>query len=129
MVQGFNLRSLLGKLARGYLFAKMISLIAAHASFLIPGRRIAETAHWYALRHPQPEYPVHILIIPHMVIPDWLSFPVSNPVIYSEFVELSQQLIREEGLEKRGYRLILNGGGYQSIPQLHFHLVSGEAMH
>jgi len=34
-------------------------------------------------------------------------------------------LIEELDLEKKGYRLIVNGGEYQEFPQLHFHLVSG----
>jgi diadenosine tetraphosphate (Ap4A) HIT family hydrolase len=36
-----------------------------------------------------------------------------------------QSLVAELGLEQRGYRLIVNGGAYQDIAQLHFHLVSG----
>jgi len=33
-------------------------------------------------------------------------------------------LIKEFGIDKLGYRLILNGGDYQKVPHLHFHLVS-----
>ena len=79
-----------------------------------------------AVRHPKPAYPVHILLIPEKPIRDWLSFPADTPELYGEFVRLSQQLIKAEGLEAKGYRLIINGGDYQSIPQLHVHLVSGE---
>jgi diadenosine tetraphosphate (Ap4A) HIT family hydrolase len=35
-------------------------------------------------------------------------------------------LITEFKLEDSGYRLITNGGIYQDIPQLHFHLISDE---
>jgi len=58
-----------------------------------------------------------------------MALPVTNPEIYSAFVALSQQLIRKEGLEAKGYRLIVNGGEYQSIPQLHVHLVYGDPFH
>lgn len=34
-------------------------------------------------------------------------------------------LVRELGLEEKGYRLVIYGGPNQDIPQLHFHLVSG----
>ena len=36
-----------------------------------------------------------------------------------------QSLVAELDVEGPGYRLIVNGGGYQGVPQLHFHLVSG----
>lgn len=110
---------------RSWFLLKIIGLIFTHAGFLIPGKRLGETKNWLAVRHPQPIYPVHILLIPKMAISDWLSFPIDAPEVYGEFVALSQRLIREEGLELKGYRLIINGGEYQSIPQLHVHLVSG----
>jgi diadenosine tetraphosphate (Ap4A) HIT family hydrolase len=36
-----------------------------------------------------------------------------------------QSLAIEMRLEAKGYRLIANGGGYQDVPQLHFHLIGG----
>jgi diadenosine tetraphosphate (Ap4A) HIT family hydrolase len=36
-----------------------------------------------------------------------------------------QDLVKELRLEPVGYRLIVNGGSYQDVPHLHFHLVSG----
>jgi diadenosine tetraphosphate (Ap4A) HIT family hydrolase len=35
------------------------------------------------------------------------------------------RLVVSFNLGKPGYRLIVNGGGYQDVPELHFHLVSG----
>ena len=117
---------ILRKLAWNLLFIKIIGWIFTHAGFLMPGKRLEETENWMAVRHLKPAYPVHILLIPKKAISDWLSFPADEPALYAEFVHLSQRLIREEGLNKKGYRLIINGGDYQSIPQLHVHLVSGE---
>ena len=114
------------KLAWNFFFIKLIGWIFTHAGFLMPGERLADTENWMAVKHQKPVYPVHILLIPKRAISDWLSFPADDPVMYTEFVHLSQRLIREEGLDKTGYRLIINGGDYQSIPQLHVHLVSGE---
>ncbi len=39
---------------------------------------------------------------------------------------VAQRLVRELQLEGAGYRLLLNGGRYQDVKQLHIHLVSGE---
>ena len=44
--------------------------------------------------------------------------------ILVEVVECAQDLVHELKLEQAGYRLVVNGGSYQDIPQLHFHLIS-----
>ncbi len=111
---------------RSWVFLKITGFFFTHAGSLLPGERLGETENWLAVRHPKPVYPVHILLIPKKAVSDWLSFPEDEPVLFTEFVHLSQRLIREEGLESNGYRLIINGGEYQSFPQLHVHLVSGE---
>ena len=120
------MNALIYRLTRSLFFVKLISVVFLHANFIFPGKRLAETPHWLVIRHPHPAYPLHILLIPRTAITDWLALPTSSPELWAEFVELSQSLIREEGLENKGYRLIVNGGEYQSIPQLHVHLVSGD---
>lgn len=52
----------------------------------------------------------------------------AQSAVYQEFIEVSQQLIREFNLEQAGYRLIINGGQYQTFPHLHVHLVSGSTI-
>ena len=37
-------------------------------------------------------------------------------------------LVLKMNLEVPGYRLIVNGGSYQEVGELHFHLVSGKAL-
>jgi diadenosine tetraphosphate (Ap4A) HIT family hydrolase len=41
-------------------------------------------------------------------------------------LQIVRDLVERFDLERRGYRLIINGGKYQEVPQLHFHLVSSE---
>jgi hypothetical protein len=36
----------------------------------------------------------------------------------------AQTLVGQFSLNDRGYRLILNGGNYQKVPQMHLHLIS-----
>lgn len=105
----------------------LISWIFTHASFLIPGKRLQETTHWLAIPHPEPLYPVHILLIPKLPCRNWIEFPADRPDVLSEFVKCTQGIIRERNLDESGYRLIVNGGIYQTFPHLHFHLVSGSS--
>ncbi len=42
----------------------------------------------------------------------------------TDLVSAVQMLVPKFKLEAKGYRLISNGGAYQNVPHLHFHLVS-----
>ena len=44
--------------------------------------------------------------------------------LLAEIVHAAQCLVIELQLEKEGYSLLVNGGQYQDVNQLHFHLIS-----
>ena len=45
-------------------------------------------------------------------------------ILLFDLVRTIQLIVKRFSLEPGGYRLIVNGGNYQKIPQLHFHLIS-----
>jgi histidine triad (HIT) family protein len=95
-------------------------------SELLPVNKILETDSLLCFYHPQPTYPVHILLVPKKDIRDLSQLdPMKDEFLPDLFVTVSK-LVDELGLEQKGYRLIINGGEYQEFPQLHFHLVSGK---
>ncbi len=94
-------------------------------SFAIPLHKLRETATLVAFYHPQPSYLVHILILPKRAIPSVADLTAQDANLLAEVMLITQSLVEELGLEKEGYRLIVNGGTYQELPQLHWHLVSG----
>ena len=93
-------------------------------SFTIPGKRLYETENLVALHHPHPSYPTHLLILPKKVLPSLMDLNRDDQSLLGEVMEAVQILIKQYELEKTGYRLIVNGGKYQDMPQLHFHLIS-----
>jgi histidine triad (HIT) family protein len=93
-------------------------------SFVIPVHRIKETAALVAFYHPSPSYPVHILIVPKKAIPSLSDLSHLDGNLMLELFSTVKDLVEELDLEEAGYRLIANGGAYQEVPQLHFHLVS-----
>ncbi len=95
-----------------------------HMNFILPVQRLRETETLLAFHHPRPAYPVHILIVPKRAYASLLEVPPDDVAFLADLMETVQALVRELGLEQTGYRLIANGGAYQEIPQLHFHLVS-----
>jgi histidine triad (HIT) family protein len=114
-------------LARSPLSRFALGWILAHMSFAIPVQRLRETSTLIAFRHPRPSYPVHILIVPKKSVPDFAALTPADASLLMELTATVQSLVAELGLEAVGYRLIVNGGPYQDVPHLHFHLVSGAA--
>jgi len=93
-------------------------------SFAIPVQRLRETQSLIAFYHPQPTYPVHILLVPKKALASLSVLTPTDAPFLVDLFQTVQDLVKELGLESGGYRLIVNGGRYQDVPQLHFHLVS-----
>ena len=91
----------------------------------LPVNKISETRSLICFYHPQPAYPVHILLVPKKDIRDLSQLAPMEDEFLPDMFNTVRTLIEELDLEKKGYRLIVNGGEYQEFPQLHFHLVSG----
>ncbi len=64
---------------------------------------------------------VHILIIPKEHIKDFMDF--RNSSVLEKVKDVIQKIVKEQKLEDRGYRIVVNGGGAQVIDHLHFHLI------
>ena len=93
-------------------------------SFAIPVRRLRETKTLVAFHHPKPSYPLHILLVPKRAIGSLTDLTRADCDFVAELFQTVQSLIAELNLKEVGYRLIVNGGQYQDVAQLHFHLVS-----
>lgn len=93
-------------------------------SFAIPVKRLRETETLMAFHHPRPSYPVHILLVSKQPYANLLDVPPDDTSFLRDLFETSQDLVREFGLEQTGYRLITNGGAFQDMPHLHFHLIA-----
>ena len=106
------------------LAGKLAGWIFTHMSFALPVDRLVETNQWIAFYHPKPSYPLHILLVPKQAIANLSELDASDSGLINGLVEIVQQLVKQFDLQSRGYRLITNGGPYQSISQLHFHLIS-----
>ena len=114
----------LRRFTRTRLAGSLIAWILAHMSFLIPAQRLRETPTLVAFYHPQPSYPVHILIVPKRAIGGLLDItPADQPFLMDLFACVGE-LVQELHLDKQGYRLIANGGKFQDMQQLHFHLIA-----
>ncbi len=69
-----------------------------------------------------PLRPVHLLVMPKKHVKDFIDF-TNDSELWSELKTVIQKLIKQTGLDKKGYRLGINGGGAQLIDHLHIHIL------
>jgi len=68
-----------------------------------------------------PVAPVHLLIMPKKHIGDFLM--IKDKGLMMRLTETIQKMIKEQKIEDKGYRLVVNGGGAQLVDHLHIHLI------
>lgn len=74
-----------------------------------------------------PQAPTHLLIIPKSHIPSVAELTESQQELAGHLILIAKTLAQREGLDAKGYRLVVNCGyeGGQVVPHLHVHLIGG----
>ena len=89
----------------------------------IPVDKVWESGRVLAFHDANPSAESHILIVPKVHVADFQS--LDDLALWDDMRQTAQQLIEQLNL-KNGYKLVLNGGKYQHIAHLHWHLLGGE---
>lgn len=97
----------------------------AYMSFAIPVKRLHETETLMAFFHPNPDYAFHVVLVAKRTVRDLAELELVDTNFFADLFAAVRALVDDYQLP--AYRLILNGGEYQDIPQLHFHLISETA--
>lgn len=94
----------------------------------IPAKVVSQNEHALAFRDIQPMAPTHILVIPKVHVKDVSE--VSDPTLLMHVFALAREVALSEGLDAKGYRLVVNTGsnGGQSVFHLHMHVLGGRTM-
>jgi histidine triad (HIT) family protein len=118
-------------LARNDFAGSVVRWVFAHAAWALPVRKVATTPTVIAFHHPRPSWDTHILLVPKVGIPSLLELDQANEPVVLEIMLLADRIGRDlaaTGQEHRPLSLIVNGGAYQDVGQLHFHLVAGSSV-
>lgn len=67
-----------------------------------------------------PLKPIHLLVVPKKHIPTIMELESSE--LTDKIHKKLKDLVKENKLEDKGFRIVINGGGAQAIDHLHFHL-------
>jgi len=83
-----------------------------------------------AFRDTNPVAPTHILIIPNQHITSTNELNGDHEAEAARILTLVPELVHKEGIDERGYRLIMNTGpdGNQVVMHMHLHLIGGQKM-
>jgi len=96
-----------------------------YGSWLIPIKPIVTNRKLIAFPHPKPSYDSHVLVIPKQAIPTFpeLLKPQHQHYLVALF-EAVQALTQQWGWDSFSFGV--NGGVYQEVRQVHFHLYLGQ---
>jgi histidine triad (HIT) family protein len=69
-----------------------------------------------------PIKPVHLLVVTKKHISEFAAIEDSS--LFEKVFSIVKKMIKDNNLENKGHRIIINGGGAQIIDHLHVHLIS-----
>lgn len=94
----------------------------------VPCQALHEDGQCIAFSDIAPQAPVHFLVVPKAHIPSAAALTQDNAPLAGHLLAVAADLARRQGLES--YRVVSNVGAEagQSVPHLHFHVLSGREM-
>jgi histidine triad (HIT) family protein len=96
----------------------------------VPGDIVYQDEDFLAFRDISPQAPTHLLIIPKIHITSSAELTEEQQELAGRLIIIAKNLAGKEGIDKRGYRLVMNCGpdGGQAVPHLHLHLIGGRRL-
>ncbi|XOD70317.1 MAG: purine nucleoside phosphoramidase [Sodalis sp. (in: enterobacteria)] len=83
-----------------------------------------------AFRDINPKAPSHIVIVTNLLIPTVNDVTSDHEAALGRLFTVASKIARQEGIDKKGYRLIINCNPHsgQEIYHLHLHLLGGKPL-
>jgi histidine triad (HIT) family protein len=96
----------------------------------VPAKIIWEDDDAIAFHDVNPQAPLHVLIVPKKVIPRLSMATEANRAVLGKLLLVAGELAKKLGVEKSGYRVVINSGpdAGESVPHLHVHLLGKRAL-
>lgn len=94
----------------------------------IPADIVFENDQIVAFRDINPQAPTHILIVPKQHVAN--TNDLNSKDTWDGILNGVKSIVIEEGIEKSGYRIVINCGmhGGQTVDHLHVHILGGRLM-
>jgi histidine triad (HIT) family protein len=97
----------------------------------IPSQIVYEDDQAVAFRDINPQAPTHVLIVPRKPIARLAEAAPEDHALLGHLLLKAAEVAAKLGLDKTGYRLVINNGreAGETVPHLHIHILGGRAMH
>ena len=94
----------------------------------IPATKVAESEHALAFPDINPVAPQHVLVIPKAHVASLSE--VSDWSVVAQVFELAAKVARDRGLDRSGWRAVINTGrdANQLVQHVHLHVVGGRQL-
>jgi len=119
-------KQLLFKLARSRYSTYFIGFAFEYLAPLLPVAKLYQDRYGLIFFHPVPFWETHLLAVPKKCIPSFSALNLQRledqTLILALFWAI-QQVAAQQRFNR--YTVLVNGGAYQDVPQLHFHLAAG----
>ena len=108
----------------------MSCLFCKIAAGEIPATIVHKDDDIVAFRDIAPKAPTHILVIPVRHVAGMGDARATDQSLLGTLMLAASQIAAKEGLDRSGYRVVVNHGehGGQTVPHLHLHLLGGRPM-
>ncbi len=97
-----------------------------HFASLLPVRKLVSSDTIIAFKHPRPSWDIHFLLVPKRGLRGFLWLTEDSVQYFADILEEAQSLADTWSLNRSDITLMVNGGKYQDVGQLHFHLLAGD---
>ena len=96
----------------------------------IPATIVYEDDLCLAFRDIAPQAPIHILVIPKQPLPSLAAAHPGDQALLGHLLLTVKEIAHQEGLQEKGYRVVINIGpdGGQTVDHLHLHLLAGRSL-
>lgn len=97
----------------------------------IPSNIVYEDETAIAFEDINPQAPVHVLVVPKKHISTSLEIEEKDNALTGHLLRVAAGIAKEKGIDKRGFRLVMNTNAEagQSVYHIHLHLMGGRLMH
>ncbi|MDR3300972.1 MAG: histidine triad nucleotide-binding protein [Spirochaetaceae bacterium] len=96
----------------------------------IPSKKIFEDDEMFAFHDIAPKAPVHFLVIPKKHIENCMEVEAGDTALLGRLLHRAAALAKEQGMEERGGRFVINckEDGGQTVDHLHLHVLGGRPL-
>jgi histidine triad (HIT) family protein len=95
-----------------------------------PAEILYQDEEFTAFRDARPAAPVHVLVAPNRHIASLNELPAEEYDLVGRLAAVARKMAAQEGIDRRGFRLVINTGGEggQTVFHLHLHVLGGKQM-